>query len=127
MSKDNPASIDKRYNAPHKGRKSGEEYYEYVRGILRKYLPRLKRELERRYGDLLDRWLDVGGLTDAAWTAEDGFQVSSISIKSLLKETIEKAVKKEQIELSIAEESTWTPLKIEYLLEYIYERCVEEN
>jgi hypothetical protein len=99
---------------------------ECIEKTLIKYLPKLKRVLEDRYGEMLDRWLSVGHFNDVEWMIEDQFNINALLVKSLLKEVIQNAVEMEEIMLSLAGEEFWKPLETEELMEHVYQSCVAE-
>jgi hypothetical protein len=97
-----------------------------IEKTLLKYLPKLKRVLEVKYGEWLDRWLSIGNLNDVEWMAEDKFSISPFPIKRLLKKVIQGAVETEEIMLSLAGEESWKPIDTKELMEHVYRSCVDE-
>jgi hypothetical protein len=99
---------------------------ECIEKTLLKYLPKLKRVLEDKYGEWLDRWLSIGNLNDVEWMVEDKFNISPLLIRSFLKKVVQGAVEHEEIMLCLAREEFWKPIETEELMEYVYRSCVDE-
>lgn len=92
--------------------------------ILSQHLPKLKRELEYRYGEMLDRFLAGGGCKDIHWEAIDEFEIRAAPLKRVLCEIVQEAVAKEEIILSLDEREFWKPVEIEELMEHLLAQCV---
>jgi hypothetical protein len=99
--------------------------HECVEGILLKLLPKLKRVLEDKHGEMLDRWLALGNFRDVYWEVREDFQVKASKVKRLLKEVLDEAIEKEKILLSLANDESWKPFDTEELREHIYKSCIE--
>lgn len=96
-----------------------------VEATMLKHLPQLKRTLEAHFGSMLDRWLGRGLLQNARWTVEADFQISPELLKSFIREIVTEAVARGDIELQLDRNEYWKPIRINQLLNSLYEQCGE--
>jgi hypothetical protein len=96
-----------------------------IKRTLLRHLPRLRRVLEDKYGQLLDEWIARGPFLRARWIVDDQFQVGRHHTKHLLKELVSEAVSRGHIIFDLPGEDFWHPTRIDQLMEHIYERCEE--
>ena len=100
--------------------------FECIQQTLLKHLPRLKRVLEDKCGEMLDNWLTAGRLKDVKWEADEEFKPSVSLVKNLLKDTIKEAVEKGTISLYLDKGTYWRPLRTEELMEHVLKHCVDD-
>jgi hypothetical protein len=97
-----------------------------IEEFLLKHLPKLKRVLEEKHGEMLDRWFALGNFRDVCWEMDKEFQVKASKVKNLLKEILDEGIEKEKIILRLAGDEYWKLLETEELREHIYNHCIEE-
>jgi len=93
-----------------------------VQVTLQRLWPQLKRTLENRYGEMLDIWLARGRLHNVRWIVETDFRVSPERMQRFIRAFIKDAVMKEEIELELPYNSYWKPIRLNQLLEALYEQ-----
>ncbi len=96
-----------------------------VEDALRRLVPRLTVTLEKKYGRLLDDWLEMGRFTSASWTLKPQFQVSEKRARRFITHLMADALGEDAIALSLPRGDAWVPSLSDELTDAVYERCGE--
>jgi hypothetical protein len=96
-----------------------------VEDTLRSLVPRLTVTLEKRYGRLLDDWLEEGRFTSASWMLKPQFRVSEERARRFVTDLMADALGENAIALSLPRSDGWASPLSDELRDAVYERCGE--
>jgi hypothetical protein len=97
-----------------------------LRRILLKQVPRLRRLLESKYGDIIDRWLSTYRLRQSFWEVTPEFEIRTELIQRFLSEIVREGVEGYEVGLNLTANDLWQPISIDELVDYLSEKCVAE-